>query len=53
MINNNSNNDSNKNIMEETDKMIIKILVKINRFIKECVVLSLYHATFQQFISLP
>ena len=33
-------------LMEKTDKMISKISVEIKRFIKECVVPSLYHATF-------
>lgn len=33
-------------LIEETDKMISKILVEIERFIKEYFVLWLYHATF-------
>ena len=32
--------------MEETDKMIIKVLVEIKRFLKKCVVLSLYLVTY-------
>lgn len=33
-------------LMEDTDKMMSKILVEIERFRKEYVVLWLYHATF-------